>query len=148
MGSLSGYTASLYLGPVSSGAADYHGAELTNVSVNVGHEPVEVSDLASVFKERVAGLLDWEVTGSKNYVTQRFLTRVQSAQTSILCRVFSSAHPPPASAVFTAYGFVTRGLATYPMGAATEEITVQGGSTTSVATSGATPVYVDIKAAW
>lgn len=119
MGSKSGYTASLTVGA-------YTGAELTNVSVTLNHEPIEVSDLASVFKERTWGLLDWELTGTKNYVTQAFLTLAKAGRTSVNTIVKN----PAGTTMFSCPGLVTRGVANYPMGAATEEITVVGmGST-------------------
>jgi hypothetical protein len=121
MASKSGYSAKLSVG------AGYTGAELTNVSVSINHEPVEVSDLASTWRERAKGLLDWEVTGSKNYATQAFLTIAGSGTTSVAVSIFG---PNSATtAVFTGVGYVTRGMTTFPMGAATEEITVVGNGT-------------------
>jgi hypothetical protein len=122
MASKSGYNASLTVG------SGYTGAELTNVSVVVNHEPIEVSDLASVWKERAIGLLDWEVSGSKSYATQAFVTLAASGRTSVAVKVKDQ----DGTTIFSGLGFVTRGLATFPMGAASEEITIVG--------QGATPV--------
>lgn len=120
MASKSGYTAVLSVG-------GYSGAELTNVSVTVNHEPIEVSDLASTWKEKTKGLLDWELSGSKNYATQAFVTLAAAGQTSVAVAIYG---PNSATtAVFSAVGFVTRGMATFPQGAATEEITVVGNGT-------------------
>lgn len=115
MASRSGYNASLTV-------SGYTGAELTNVSVTVNHEPIEVSDLASTWKERTKGLLDWEVTGSKNYATQAFLTLATSAQTSMIVKVKDQ----DGTTIFSGIGFITRGMTTFPQGAATEEITITG----------------------
>ena len=121
MASKSGYNAKLSVG------SGYTGAELTDVSVSINHEPVEVSDLASTWRERAKGLLDWEVTGSKNYATQAFLTIAGSGTTSVAVSIFG---PNSATtAVFTGVGYVTRGMTTFPMGAATETITVVGNGT-------------------
>lgn len=121
MASRSGYNASLTVG-------GYTGAELTNVSVSINHEPIEVSDLASTWRERAKGLIDFEVTGSKNYATQAFLTLAAAGQTSVVVKVSD----PDGTTIFSGVGFVTRGMTTFPMGAATEEVTVVG--------QGATPV--------
>jgi hypothetical protein len=119
MASKSGYKAVLSVGA-------YAGAELTNVSVSVNHEPIEVSDLASVFKERAIGLLDWEVSGSKNYATQAFVSLAAAGRTSVSVTIgYSGA----TSNVFAGVGWVTRGLANFPMGTANEEITVVGNGT-------------------
>lgn len=116
MASRSGYNASLTVG------SGYSGAELTNVTVSVNHEPIEVSDLASTWKERTAGLKSWEVTGTKNYATQAFLTIAASGNTSVGVAVKDQ----DGTTVFSGAGFVTRGLTAFPQGAASEEITIQG----------------------
>jgi predicted secreted protein len=128
----SGYNASLSIG------TGYTGAELTNVAVTVNHEPIEVSDLASTWKERVAGLKSWEVTGSKNFATQAFLTLAASGNTSVAVAVKDQ----DGTTIFSGAGFVTRGLSTFPQGAATEEVTIQGKVTYSGATEKG-PVHAD-----
>lgn len=120
MASKSGYTAKLTVG-------GYTGADLTNVSVSISHEPIELTDLASVWKDYAAGLRDWEVTGSKNYTTQAFVTLAASGNTSVAVSVYG---PNSATtAIFTGYGYITRGMAAYPQGAATEEVTIVGNGT-------------------
>lgn len=119
MASKSGYGASLTVG-------SYTGAELTDVHARISHAPVEVSDLASTWVERVPGLLDWEVTGTKNYAAESFLTRAFNARTSVICKVTDSR----SSVIFSGVGFITNGGTNMPMNAAaTEEITVVGNGT-------------------
>jgi hypothetical protein len=120
MASKSGYTAKLTVG-------GYTGADLTNVSVSISHEPIELTDLASTWKDFAAGLRDWELTGTKNYATQAFVTLAASGNTSVAVTVFGPNNA--LTGIFTGYGYVTRGMATFPQGAATEEITVVGNGT-------------------
>lgn len=122
MAAYSGYQASLSIG-------SYAGADITNISVTINGEPIDVTCLADTWKKNVNGLRDWEVTGTKNFTTQDFLTALNSGRTSVLVTITS----PAGATVFSGLGFCTRGVTTFPMGAATEEITVVGqGSTPSV----------------
>lgn len=119
MASRTGYNASLTVG-------SYTGAELTDVRVRISHSPVDVSDLASTWVERAPGLLDWEITGTKNYASEAFLTRAVNARTSVICRVTDSR----SSVIFSGVGFITAGGTNMPMNAAAnEEITVVGNGT-------------------
>ena len=118
MASRSGYGASLTVG-------SYTGAELTDVRARISHAPVEVSDLASTWVERQPGLLDWEVTGTKNYASEAFLTLAMAGRTSVVCKVTDM----KGTVIFSSVGFVTNGGTNLPMGAATEEITVVGNGT-------------------
>jgi hypothetical protein len=118
MASRSGYGASLTVG-------SYTGAELTDVRARISHAPVEVSDLASTWVERQAGLIDWEVTGTKNYASEAFLTLADAARTSVVCKITDM----KSTVIFSGVGFITNGGTNLPMGAATEEITVVGNGT-------------------
>jgi len=118
MASRSGYGASLTVG-------SYTGAELTDVRARISHAPVEVSDLASTYVERQPGLLDWEVTGTKNYASEAFLKLADAARTSVVCKVTDM----KGTVIFSGVGFITNGGTNLPMGAATEEITVVGNGT-------------------
>lgn len=114
----SGFNASLTVGA-------YTGAELDDVTVEINHTPVDVTDLASDYVERVGGLRDWSITGRKRYATQAFLTLAASGTTSVNCIVKN----PSATTVFSGPGFVTRGMLNFPKDAAGEEITVVGNGT-------------------
>lgn len=101
----------------------YTGAELTDVRVSINHEPVDITDLASTWRERAEGLLDWEVTGTKNYATEAFLDLALVATTSVTVAV----KQPDTSVLFSGAGFITRGMTNFPGNAASnEEITVVG----------------------
>jgi hypothetical protein len=131
----SGYNATLAVGA-------YAGASLDDVRVSVNHEPVDVTDLSSKWRERAPGLLQWEVTGTKKYATQAFLTLAKAGTTSVVVRV----SPPSGTVFFSALGFVTRGAANFPMGAAGEEISVVGGAYNTAATQQSTPVITSTAA--
>ena len=129
MASKSGYDARLLIGHAAAGATTYDGAELTNVVVTVSNEPVEVSDLASTYKERTQGLSDVEVTGTKNYVSTKFAKAAASMHVStFVVTVFN----PSGTAVFAGSMLLTRGAMTIPMGAITEEVTLVGYGPTPV----------------
>lgn len=116
----SGYGASL---SIVSGTGSYTGAELTDVRVEINHEPVEVTDLASTYRERVGGIIDWRLTANKNYASNAFISHCAAAPSSIVkCTVTN----PSGTTVFQAWGYVTRGMLNFPMGASNEEVEVVG----------------------
>ncbi|MFA5715269.1 MAG: hypothetical protein WC998_05995 [Candidatus Paceibacterota bacterium] len=118
MANKSGYNASLTVG-------GYTGASLTNVSVSISGETVDVTDLADAWRNRARGPLDWEVTGTKNVDTVDFLTLVATGSTA-MPSLGVTVKNMTGSTIFSGIGFPTRASATLPMGAATEEITIQG----------------------
>ena len=120
--SKSGYTATLKVGA-------YAGANLTNVTLNINHETVDLSDLNSHFKERGGGVLDWEVTAQKNLTTAVFLNMARNGETSVAVSIIG---PNGGLAVFSGVGLITRGMAAYPMAAANEDITIVGNGTVPV----------------
>ena len=126
MASKSGFRAILGVGYVSGNISTvYNGAELTDVSITVSHESVDVSDLGSIWKERTFGLMDWEVTGKKNYVSSAFIKLIKSQNTSTF---WIGVKNPAGAIIFKGRGIVLRGSLAIPMGAITEEITIQNAS--------------------
>ena len=115
MANLSGYNATLKIGT-------YSVASLDDVRVSVDHEPVDVSDLADTWRAMAGGILDWEVTGTRKFTCQKFLTLVDGGRTSVAIRVGS----PATTNLFSGTGYITRGASNFPMGAAGEEITIVG----------------------
>ena len=124
MASKSGYKTTLTIGATVT--------ELTDVSITVNHEPIEVSDLASVWKERTFGMMDFELTAKRNYVSTHFL---KTAATSAGVQTVNLTVVDPASVtVFQGTGMITRATLNMPMGAITEDITFQGaGSVPTIA---------------
>jgi len=122
MGNKSGYNASLTIG-------SYTGASLTNVTVAINGETIDVSDLSDTWRARTPGLLDWELTGTKNVASEAFLDLMKptgaAAQTSVGVKLTN----PAGTTVFSALGWITQAVLTYPRGAASEEITVVGTGT-------------------
>jgi len=120
----SGYNASL---TITSGSSTYTGAELTDVSVSISQEPIDISDLGSTWRERDNGLLDWEITGRKNLATftSGFLALTRLTDTVNV----TVKQPASSSAAFSAVGIITRGVLNLPMGATTEEVTLVGNGT-------------------
>jgi len=116
----SGYGATL---TITSGTGSYDGAELTDVRVEINHEPIDVTDLASTYRERVGGLLDWTVTGRKNYASNAFISHCAAAPSSIVKATIKN---PSGTTVFAGWGYVTRGLLNFPMGASNEEVQIVG----------------------
>ena len=119
MASKSGYKTTMSFSKVGTSTV----VELTDVSVTVNHESIEVSDLASVWKERTWGLVDCEVTAKRNYVASTFLRKATSAGAySYIIAVIS----PSLTHVFSGVFLLTRATLNMPMGAITEDITLQG----------------------
>lgn len=122
MGNKSGYNASLTVG-------SYTGASLTDVTVTLSGQTIDVSDLSDIWRSKTYGLLDWELTGIKNVATEAFLELMKpaggAAQTSVAVTVTN----PAGTTVFSGLGWITHASLTYPRGAATEEITVVGNGT-------------------
>lgn len=112
----SGYNASLTVGT-------YTGASLTNVTATINGAPIETTDLSSKWVSRVAGPMDWTVTGTKNVATEVFLDLVatgSTAMTSLGVKVTN----PTGSTVFSGVGFANTASLTFPQGPATETITL------------------------
>ena len=109
----SGYNATLWFGATSV-------VKSTDIRVEINHEPVEVTNLASIWKERVAGIRDWRITGTRNYMSTSFLSLAAAATTSVVVKIKS----PSGTTIFSSVGFITRGMGNFPMGMSTEEIEV------------------------
>ncbi|MFA5715270.1 MAG: hypothetical protein WC998_06000 [Candidatus Paceibacterota bacterium] len=121
MSNKSGYNASMRIG-------SYAGASLTNVAISISGETVDVTDLADTWRARARGCLDWEVTATKNIDTLAFLGIMTSgarALPSVTVTVYDTTGTASANRIFVGVGFPTRASVTLPMGAATEEITIQ-----------------------
>lgn len=117
----SGYNATLNIGGAITSVQD--------IRMEINHEPVDVTTLASTWRERVAGILDWRVTGTRNYASTSFLSKAKAGTTSVAITVTS---PDASSTVFSSVGFITRGLAGFPTDASTEEVEVVSKGTAPV----------------
>ena len=128
MASKSGYNFKAYIGATSKST---NIAQVTNIAFSVSGEPVEVSDLASTYKERVQGLSDWEATVSANYQTTQ-LGKKAAAMAAATSQIFTIVNNKavPSTTVFSGICLITRIGMAFPMGAATEEMTVVGNGTT------------------
>lgn len=118
-----GYDATL---TVTSGST-YTGGELTNVRAFISEEPVDISDLGSIWRERENGLLDWEIAGTKNVAAMAsgFLALARLVGTVTV----SIKEPGGTGIAFSGVGIITRGGVDFPMGATTEEISIVGDGT-------------------
>lgn len=124
LGIKTGYNAKL---TVTSGSASYTGAELTNVRVFISEEPIEITDLGSTWRERENGLLDWELSATKNVATMTsgFLALARLAGTVNV----TIKEPGSSTVAFSGVGIITRGGVDFPMGASTEELSIVGNGT-------------------
>lgn len=95
---------------------------LTDIRVEINHEPIDVTTLASTWRGRVEGILDWRVTGTRNYTATKFLKKAVSGATTFQVGIAN----PSGTTIFSATGLITRALVGFPTDASTEEIEVVG----------------------
>lgn len=118
----SGYNAKFVVGGTSM-------LQATDIRLEINHEAIDITDLASTYRERTGGILDWRATCTSNYATQQALTKAAAGGTSGVLTIRDGS----GAVVFIGAGFVTRGTINFPTGASNQEIEVVGnGSTPSI----------------
>ena len=123
MANKSGYKASLTVGT-------YTGTSLTDVTLSISGETIDVSDLSSYDRQKVMQKQSWEITGSKNVLTTTLLAALwkksegSASAAGARPSVGVGLHNPTGTCVFSATGWVTQTVITYPMGAITETWTI------------------------
>jgi hypothetical protein len=120
----SGYNAKFVVGGTSL-------LQSEDISVEVNHEPIDITDLQSTYRERCEGILDWSVTCRSKYASQQVLTKAVAGRTSVLVTIREGS--AATGVIFSGLGFVTTANVNFPMGATNQSITVVGnGGTPSV----------------
>lgn len=114
----SGYNAQLKLDGGSAVAV------MTDIRVEMSQDFIEVQGLDDDMIQRVPGLSDWRMSGTRRYASMAFLSAAavaMSANTSVGVTIIN---PSASSTVFSAVGFMTRAALNYPTDATNEEIEV------------------------
>lgn len=100
-------------------------AVMTDIRVEMSQDFIETQGLADDMIQRVPGLSDWRISGTRRYASMAFLNAMSvasSANTSIGVTIVNPA--ATGIAVFSSVGFITRAALNYPTDATNEEIEV------------------------
>lgn len=114
----SGYNAQLKL---SGGTAI---AVMTDIRIELSQDFIEVQGLSDDMIQRVPGLSDWRLSGTRRYASMAFVSSAQVAMSANTSVGVSVINPSASSTVFSAVGFITRAALNYPTDATNEEIEV------------------------
>jgi hypothetical protein len=117
MANLSGYSCTLTVG-------SFDGATIKDITVTINGNMIDTGDLTSQWNTYAQGIHDWEVTGTKAYASESFLTLMHG---SVSASVAVAIKNRTGSTLFGGVGFVTKGAANFSKAAAaTESITITG----------------------